>query len=328
MPITDLEAHFAGVPPIFRGWSRARLGKGRIKYSFANLLHLQRPLMIVDEAHNAVTGLSEEMQKRVNPCAIIEFTATPKENSNILYSVTAQELKREEMIKLPIVLAEHKDWQSAVSSAIETRAMLAQKARLDSDDYIRPIVLFQAQPKDQDVTVETLKSYLIENENIAPEKTAVATGDQRELDGINLFDPKSPIEFVITVDALKEGWDCSFAYVFCSVSRIRSATAVEQLLGRVLRMPYARTRKLAELNKAYAHVAEPDFAEAAKSLVDKLVEMGFDDSEARDSIESEQYELGADVCSGRAPSRRRCLGRISPLRQRQLKPCSRRRVLR
>lgn len=292
----DLESHFSAVPPNAPGLERSEDGpnKGRIKYSFANLMHLHRPLMIVDEAHNAVTGLTRDMQARVNPCAIIEFTATPKLNSNILHSVSAQELKRAEMIKLPIVLAEHPDWRGAVSGAIAARQALAQKALLDTDDYIRPIVLFQAQPKDQEVTVEVLKKHLIETENIDADKIAVATGEQRELDAIDLFDPKTTIEFIITVEALKEGWDCSFAYVFCSVSRIRSATAVEQLLGRVLRMPYAKRRALPELNKAYAHVAEPEFAEAAKALVDRLVDMGFDDSEARENIENEQYELDGD----------------------------------
>jgi type III restriction enzyme len=292
----DLEGHFTAVPQNTPGLERSEDGpnKGGIKFSFANLMHLHRPLMIVDEAHNAVTGLTREMQARVNPCAIIEFTATPKLNSNILHRVGAQELKREEMIKLPIVLAEHPNWQSAVSGAIAARQALADKALLDTQDYIRPIVLFQAQPRDEEVTVEVLKKHLIETERIAEEKIAVATGDQRELDAIDLFDPKTKIEFVITVEALKEGWDCSFAYVFCSVSRIKSATAVEQLLGRVLRMPYARRRALPELNKAYAHIAEPVFAEAAKALVDRLVDMGFDDTEARESIESDQYELGAD----------------------------------
>lgn len=105
------------------------------------------------------------------------------------------------------------------------------------------------------MTVEALKTHLVEVEQIAPERIAVATGDQRELDGINLFDPKCPIEYVITVEALKEGWDCSFAYVFCSVQNIGSATDAEQLLGRVLRMPYARRRKADALNRAYAHVS-------------------------------------------------------------------------
>ena len=67
----------------------------------------------------------------------------------------------------------------------------------------------------------------------------VVTGELRELDGVDLFDRHCPVECVITIEALKEGWDCSFAYIFCSVSRGRSAVDVEQLLGRVLRMPYA-----------------------------------------------------------------------------------------
>jgi type III restriction enzyme len=292
----DLETHFSAVPANAPDLERSEDGPnaGKIKFSFANLMHLHRPLMIVDEAHNAMTSLSRDMQARVNPCAIVEFTATPQMNSNILHSVTAQELKHEEMIKLPIVLSEHADWQSAVSGAIASRAALAQKALLDTEDYIRPIVLFQAQPKDGEVTVEVLKTHLMETEKIDEEKIAIATGDQRGLDSIDLFDPKTKIEFIITIEALKEGWDCSFAYVFCSVARIRSATAVEQLLGRVLRMPYAKRRALPELNKAYAHVAEPVFAEAANALVDKLVEMGFDDTEARENIENPQYELDDD----------------------------------
>ncbi len=91
-----------------------------------------------------------------------------------------------------------------------------------------------------------------------------------------------------TVEALKEGWDCSFAYVFCSVSRIQSAKDVEQLLGRVLRMPYARRRGVTDLNKAYAFLSEPSFGEAAKGLTDKLVGMGFEEDEALDNIEPVQ----------------------------------------
>jgi type III restriction enzyme len=234
------------------------------------------------------------MQARVNPSAIIEFTATPRLNSNILHSVTAQELKLEEMIKLPIMLSEHDTWQNAVNGAIASRASLAEEADKDTA-YIRPIVLFQAQPKNQEVTVEVLKKHLMEVEQIPEHKIAVATGDQRELDGINLFDPKCPIEYVITVEALKEGWDCSFAYAFCSVSRIQSAVDVEQLLGRVLRMPYAKRRKAEDLNRAYAFLSEPSFGEAARSLADKLVAMGFEEDEAFDNIEPAQTSLDADT---------------------------------
>ena len=289
----EMEPHFSKVPAAAPGLEQLHGESGGIKFSFANLLHLHRPLMIVDEAHNAVTGLTREMQARVNPCAVIEFTATPQPKSNILHSVTAQELKREEMIKLPIMLAEHENWQNAVNGAIAARARLAGTAEREPGG-IRPIVLFQAQPKNREVTVETLKRHLIEVEGVAPEKIAVATGDQRELDGIDLFDRSCPVEHVITVEALKEGWDCSFAYVFCSVSRIRSAPDVEQLLGRVLRMPYAKRREATELNRAYAFLSEPDFGQAARELIDKLVKMGFEKDEAEDNVEPEQGELDVE----------------------------------
>ena len=134
----------------------------------------------------------------------------------------------------------------------------------------------------------------MEVENVPESAIAVATGDMRELDGIDLFDPHCPIEYIITIEALKEGWDCSFAYVFCSVSRIRSAVDVEQILGRVLRMPYATRRKAAELNRAYAFLSEPETGIAARALVDKLIAMGFEEDEALDNVEPARSELDDD----------------------------------
>ncbi len=287
----NLEPHFSGVRDTAQGLEQS--ATGTVKFSFANLLHLHRPLMIVDEAHNAVTGLTREMQARINPSAIIEFTATPKPKSNILHSVSAQELKQAEMIKLPIMLTEHTSWQNAVNGAIAARASLDKTAKTDAN-YIRPIVLFQAQPKNEEVTVDVLKNHLLEIENVPESAIAVATGDMRELDGIDLFDPHCPIAYVITIEALKEGWDCSFAYVFCSVSRIKSAVDVEQILGRVLRMPYASRRKAAELNRAYAFLSEPETGVAARALVDKLVAMGFEEDEALDNVEPVRSELDDD----------------------------------
>ena len=287
----NLEPHFSDIRNTAQGLEQS--ANGTVKFSFANLLHLHQPLMIVDEAHNAVTGLTREMKARLNPSAIIEFTATPKPRSNILHSVSAQELKQAEMIKLPIMLTEHTSWQNAVNGAIAARASLDKTAK-DDPDYIRPIVLFQAQPKNEEVTVNVLKKHLLEVENVPEAAIAVATGDMRELDGINLFDQHCPIEYVITIEALKEGWDCSFAYVFCSVSRIQSAVDVEQILGRVLRMPYATQRKAAELNRAYAFLSEPETGIAARALVDKLVAMGFEEDEALDNVEPVRSELDDD----------------------------------
>ena len=288
----NLEPLFTRLPADTEGYDFQKNNKDKIRFSFVNLLRMHRPLVLVDEAHNNSTTLGFELFGRINAACVIEFTATPAKDSNVLHSVSAMALKAEDMIKLPIVLTEHQTWEEAVRDSILTRGKLEKLAQKDGQ-YIRPIVLFQAENKAQDITWQILKDHLIQNENIPENKIAVVTGDQRELDGINLFDPKCPVEYVITVQALKEGWDCSFAYVFCSVANIHSAKDVEQILGRVLRMPYAKRRNHEDLNRAYAHVSRTSWPNAVKQLHDRLVEgMGFEEQEVDNSIETRQPGLG------------------------------------
>ena len=65
--------------------------------------------------------------------------------------------------------------------------------------------------------------------------------------------------------------------MLCSLQKLSSATAVEQLLGRVLRMPYAQRRGREALNRAYAHVCAAEFSAAAHALADRLIHhMGFE----------------------------------------------------
>ncbi len=272
---------------------------GKIKASFANLLALHQPLVIMDEAHNARTKLTFDTLKRVHPACIIEFTATPdtsKESaSNVLYRCSASELKAEHMIKLPIVLMEHADWQAAVRDAVLRGKELLLEAQKESD-LVRPIVLFQAEAKNGEVTVEVLKAHLLEYDHVQEHEIAIATGKQRDLDGLDLFSPSCRIKYIITIEALKEGWDCSFAYVFCSVKNVKSSTDAEQLLGRVLRMPYAKRRQSEALNRAYAHLASPDFGQAAKQLTDKLIDMGFE------ALEAVQNLVQPDLLDGENPA--------------------------
>jgi type III restriction enzyme len=293
----ELEPHFASVP------TSAHLAlhedgprRGKPIASFANLLKLHRPLLLVDEAHNFTSTLSGETIGRVCPSAVIEFTATPV-RSNVIVSATAAELKAADMIKLPIHLSQHGSWQAAIAHAVDNRAWLADIAETDGGG-IRPIALYQAQPatENADATVDVVRQHLIDDCRIPEDRIAVATGNQRELDGVDLFDPACKIEHVITVDALKEGWDCSFAYVFCSLASIRSRGTVEQLLGRVLRMPFATRRSSEELNRAYAHVSEKTFYDAAEGLRDRLIDMGFDEQTALAAI----VELPPEFDYGRA----------------------------
>ncbi len=125
---------------------------------------------------------------------------------------------------------------------------------------------------------------LLKDHNIPEEQIKIATGSQWELDDVDLASPACKVRYIITVQALREGWDCPFAYVLCSVAEMRSSTAVEQILGRVMRLPGARRKVRAEFNMAYAFAASENFGEAAKALTDALVESGFERQEAKDLI--------------------------------------------
>lgn len=301
----NLSAHFARLPENIQaalskvaendlqenGLQTKHLDK--VKCSFANLLKAYRPLVIVDEAHNARTDLTFDVLANLSPSAILEFTATPnthaRSGSNVLFHVGANALKHEQMIKLPIILTEHKTWQQAVDGAYLRGKTLTQKAQHEPD-YVRPIVLFQADAKNGAVPVEMLKTYLLEELKIDEREIAVATGSQRELDKIDLLARDCPIRYIITVEALKEGWDCPFAYVFCSVQNVSSSKEAEQLLGRVLRMPYAKRRKIEDLNRAYAHLSSQSFGNTARLLQDKLIGMGFEALEVADMLRMQQVQ--------------------------------------
>ncbi len=262
-------------------------------HSLANVLRLRRPLVVVDEAHNARSPLSMTVLERFRPRAILEFTATPeteKNPSNVLHSVSAAELKAEDMVKLPIVLEAQTGFKEIVASAIAMRGELEKEAAAEREatgEYIRPILLLQAEPRDQArpdaLTVEVVEKALREEHHVPEEQIVVATGERRGLEGVDLNAESCAVRYVITQSALKEGWDCPFAYVLCSVAPLRSATAVEQLLGRVLRMPKARKKARPMLNRAYAYVRSPHFFAAAEALRDQLVKnSGFDRREARE----------------------------------------------
>jgi len=298
-----LQHHFGGIIPTIQSKLESESESHPI-YSLANVLKMRRPIIIMDEAHNARTPLSFETLARFNPSCIIELTATPETNhnpekgyfaSNVLHHVSALELKEAEMVKLPIKLRTRPEWKEIVGYAIQMQRSLetlALEEQRETGEYIRPIVLFQAQSVNRnDINVEALKQTLTGDFKLPEDQIAIATGTTREVDNLDLFDPTCPIRFIITVKALTEGWDCSFAYVLCSVTEISTPRSVEQVLGRILRLPGAKKKQRPALNTAYAFAASQNFIQTASSLRDALVEgAGFQRMEAGDLVVPEDTQ--------------------------------------
>lgn len=287
-----LDHHFAAIRPK----QAARLEcyeNGKPIPSLANVLKLRRPIVIVDEAHNARTELSFATLARFAPSCILEFTATPdteKQPSNVLYRATAAELKAEEMIKIPIKLETHPDWKQLLTDAVAVRAGLEKAAALEQQqtgEYIRPVMLMQAQMRRRGrevISPEVIKRALMDDHLVPVNQIAIATGEIKELEGVDILTTDCELRFVITVEALREGWDCPFAYVLYTVAENYSSKAVEQILGRVLRMPQAKTKQQDPLNHAYAYASSTEWPRVAASLTDALVQNGFNRLEAKDLI--------------------------------------------
>ncbi|MGB5064897.1 MAG: DEAD/DEAH box helicase family protein, partial [Candidatus Competibacter sp.] len=312
--------HFDHLAPVQRD-ELLKEGQGTeqtIPYSLANVLRLRRPFVIVDEAHNSRTELAFDMLARFRPSGVLELTATPdleRTPSNVLHSVSAAELKAEEMIKLPVVLETEPNWQQCLADAIGRRDALhklADEERRAGAAYLRPIVLIQAEPRRAGVETldfERVRDELITNHRIPSDEIVMATGEEKGLEKVEadyplgIADPTCPVKFVITQKALAEGWDCPFAYILVSMASLHSATAVEQLLGRVLRQPDARHRQARALNQSYAFVVSRNFAETAGALRDRLVAgAGFERREVSEFVtaaQTEQARLDLEGHAGR-----------------------------
>jgi type III restriction enzyme len=242
--------------------------------SLMKVIQALNPVVIVDESHNAESDLSVEMLNNLNPCFILDLTATPRKNSNIISFVDAIELKKENMVKLPVIVYNHQDKTEVINSALQLQKKLeihAIEERKTGGKYIRPIVLFQAKPKSasDNTTFEKLKEKLIELK-IPAEQIKIKTANINEIKDLDLISEECPVRYIITINALKEGWDCPFAYILASLADKSSPVDVEQILGRVLRQPYVNKHKSPTLNLSYVLTASIKFLDTLDNIVKGL----------------------------------------------------------
>jgi type III restriction enzyme len=247
--------------------------------SLMRVIQALNPVLIVDESHNAESDLSVEMLTNLNPCFILDLTATPRKNSNIISFVDAMALKKENMVKLPVIVYNHQDKTEVINSALQLQRKLELQAKEEEKNggrYIRPIVLFQAQPKNasDNTTFEKLKEKLIELK-IPAEQIKIKTANINEIKDVDLTSKDCPVRYIITVNALKEGWDCPFAYILASLADKSSAVDVEQILGRVLRQPYVTKHNSPLLNLCYVLTASSKFLDTLDNIVKGLNKAGF-----------------------------------------------------
>lgn len=298
-----------------------------VKQSLINALKIIRPTVVLDEAHKAY-GASDENNKefvkavnRLNPRLVLELSATPKTGiSNILVNISGTELQSEEMIKLPIEIRSfsNSDWKHTLAETqkklneLETQA---RKLQTKENRYVRPIALVRVQRTGKDqrdgirVHADDAKEYLIQNLSVPENQIRIQSSQQKELAGEDLLSEMSQVRWIITKDALKEGWDCSFAYILALLDNTTATTAVTQMVGRVMRQPHARRmEKNDALNQCYIYCYNQNVGAAADGVKKGLENEGLTGLD--DSIRGGGDGSGTEAVTVKRRQKYRKLGKI------------------
>ena len=120
----------------------------------------------MDEGQKATSNLAFQTLYGFNPTFVLELSATPKDvraqaatatleamparTANVLVEISGREMEQEGMIKMPMNVQPMTgtDWKDTLRTSLEKLDALAAKAKAyqaEGGDYIRPILLVQAE---------------------------------------------------------------------------------------------------------------------------------------------------------------------------------------
>ncbi|MCA9350646.1 DEAD/DEAH box helicase family protein [Candidatus Saccharibacteria bacterium] len=259
-----------------------------VKTSLGNVLRVSNPIVIVDEGQRAMSSLARQTLLGFNPSFMLELSATPPQDVNCLVSISGKALNDEEMIKLDLNVTNKysTNWQQTVRASKDKRDEIEKEAvsyQQNTGKYIRPIMLVQVERTGKDqidenyIHAEHVKEYLHKKLGVPLREIAIKSSEKDDIEGIDLLADTSPIRYIITKQALQEGWDCSFAYVLCVLGASKSATSLTQLVGRILRQPYAQKTGIATLDESFVFAYQQNTQELVGSIKKNLESEGLGD---------------------------------------------------
>jgi type III restriction enzyme len=269
-----------------------------VKSSLGNTLRTLRPVIIIDEGHKAYSDQARKTIQNFNPSILLELSATPPENSNNLVNITGKELDREEMIKLDIHIINKTslDWKNTLNASWDFRNKLEEKAKTykqNTNINIRPINLIQVERTGKEqrdgkmIHAEDAKEYLIKKCGVPEEEIAIKSSEKDDIEGIDLLSEDAKIRYIITKHALQEGWDCSFAYILTILTNPSSQLSITQLVGRILRQPFAKKTKVKELDESYVFCFRQNAVELVSNIKSGLESEGLGDIAGRVLLDSD-----------------------------------------
>lgn len=226
--------------------------------SFSAVLASFNDLVIcMDEAHRYYAPASMKAINFLQPVLGLEYTATPKSTSNVIYSYDLARGAVEGYLKTPVVMGrsnmagysaadiEEMKIRDGLTQHEHRKAILRQYCDDHGLPYVKPIVLIACKDTNHAKDIRSLidsdgflngryKGKVIEiHSNMKGEETEE---NVRLL--LSIEKAENPIEIVLHVYKLKEGWDVNNLFTIIPLNAAKSDILAMQTIGRGLRLPF------------------------------------------------------------------------------------------
>lgn len=236
--------------------------------SFADVLRSFDDLVIcMDEAHRYYAPASKKAINYLNPVLGLEYTATPKStNKNIIYHYGLED-GAGKFLKIPVVMgrtntAGYSDddiEEMKLKDGIklhERRKSIVYKYCIDNQlEQVKPIVLIAC----KDTTHARKIKEKIDSDAFfggryvgkvieIDSSTSGAETEENIQKLLTIEKNTNPIEIVLHVYKLKEGWDVNNLFTIIPLNAAKSDILALQTIGRGLRLPFGEITGIEELD--------------------------------------------------------------------------------
>lgn len=226
--------------------------------SFADVLAQFDDLVIcMDEAHHYYAPASMKAINYLRPILGLEFTATPKSSSNVIYSYDVARGAAEGYLKIPVVMGrsniagysqddiEEMKIRDGLTLHEHRKTVLREYCANNELDYVKPIVLIACKDTEHAKKIRAL----IDSDDFMNGKYkgkvieihSKQTGEESEENVrllLSIESAANPIEIVLHVYKLKEGWDVNNLFTIIPLNAAKSDILAMQTIGRGLRLPF------------------------------------------------------------------------------------------
>lgn len=245
---------------------------------FDYLASLEDLVILMDEAHRYRAEAAMKTIRDLKPLLGLEFTATPqiektKETirfKNILYDYPLDRAIKDGYLKVPAIAGrenfnlknyasedelEYVKIRDGVILHEQTKLHLLSFAAQEGKKPLKPLMLIVAQDtKHADKIKEHIQKEEFfkgkyRNKVLVVHSAIEAEAEEQMIrDLLQVENSDNPIEIIIHVNMLREGWDIINLYTMVPLRKANSKTLIEQNLGRGLRLPFGKRTGIKEID--------------------------------------------------------------------------------